>query len=723
MKKSVSPPNDIFAQKKIKTATTENHNGANLSNVQSDNLISEELSTCKCDCENSGLFIQHIDKTVRPQDDLFRFMNGKWLSEIVIPADRAGTGAFYEIHEAAEKNVRLIIEECSNFKSADTPSKAIENRSPNQQKIGDLYQSFMDEARINELGVSPILNDIENSLKPTDRTSFISTMAELESRGRGASLFYLYINTDDGDSTKYIANLGQAGLSLPDEAYYREDEYAPLREKLITHIEKMFNLVNTNAGKEIISDVSARAKVILELETKIAAHHWDQVKCRDASLTYNKMTFDKLKELAPNFNWSMWLQISRTPEKVLQEVIAHQPSYFTGLNELISNFDSYAWNSWLTWHLINSASPYLSQNFIDEHFDFYGKTLSGIPELRARWKRGVGLVEGALGEAVGQIYVERHFPAQAKARMKTLVDNLIESYRQSINELEWMTPETKAKALVKLTQFTPKIGYPDKWRNYSELQITPDDLITNLGNISTFASEYEYAKIGGPVDKSEWFMTPQTVNAYYNPGLNEIVFPAAILQPPFFDLSADDAANYGGIGAVIGHEIGHGFDDQGSKYDGLGNLNNWWSDLDRLEFEKRAQVLIEQYNELSPSVAPDVKVNGALTIGENIGDLGGAVIAFKAYLLSFKDNTESLAFEKKIHGYNGAQRFFLAFSQTGRALFRPEEVKRRIATDPHSPDEFRVNQIVKNMDEFVAAFDLKLGDALYLPSSERVKIW
>jgi putative endopeptidase len=356
---------------------------------------------------------------------------------------------------------------------------------------------------------------------------------------------------------------------------------------------------------------------------------------------------------------------------------------------------------------------------VDENFNFYGTTLSGIPQLKQRWKRGVGLVEAALGEAVGQIYVERHFGQQAKDRMQQLVANLIQAYREDIAALTWMGPETKERAFIKLDKFIPKIGYPDKWRDYRKLEITPDDLIGNLARIARFATEYEFAKIGKPVDKSEWYMTPQTVNAYYNPGMNEIVFPAAILQPPFFDLLAeDDAANYGGIGAVIGHEIGHGFDDQGSKYDGDGNLENWWSDTDRAEFEKLTNKLIKQYDQLSPTDAPDLKVNGALTIGENIGDLGGLTIAYKAYQISLAGKTAPV-----IDGYSGEQRFFMGWAQSWRGKYRPEEVRRRLATDPHSPDEFRCNQVVSNLDEFYQAFALTEGDKHFMPKSERVRIW
>jgi len=595
----------------------------------------------------SGLDLTHIDKNVRPQDDLFRFMNGKWLTESKIPDDRASDGAFYWLYEQAEKQVKQIILDQAQLKAAV---------GSNAQKIGDLYNSFMDEEFIQAQGLSPIAADLKAAQSFKSLDEFLTLLGELEARGL-SGLFYTYVSTDNKDSTKNIVYLGQSGLSLPDEAYYREDEYQEIRESFLAHIQKMFELAK-------LENPSQSAQEVLSIETKIASFHWDQVKDRDAELTYNKMDFDQLIKLAPSFNWPLWIEKSQTPAHVLSQVIVRQPSYLEGLGKLLSEFDLDAW-------------------------------------------------------PVGQIYVQRHFGEAAKERMVELVKNLITAYRTSIEGLDWMSQETKEKAFVKLEKFTPKIGYPDKWRDYSKLSIKPKDLIGNLAAISKYSQEYEYAKIGKPVDKAEWYMTPQTVNAYYNPGMNEIVFPAAILQPPFFDVLADDdAANYGGIGAVIGHEIGHGFDDQGSKYDGDGNLVNWWSDGDRAEFEKRTNKLIDQYNQLSPAAAPDVKVNGALTVGENIGDLGGLTIAYKAYEISLAGQEPP-----EIDGYTGAQRFFMGWAQSWRGKYRAEEVRRRIATDPHSPDEFRCNQIVANLDEFYRAFSISEKDQHFMPADSRVRIW
>ena len=628
-------------------------------------------------------------------------MNGAWIDSAEIPADRSSDGAFYRLYENAEKQVREIIEELG---ATEHPQGSI------AQKIGDLYKSFMDQARANQLGISPIKADLDLALSISDRDSFHEILGDLERRGLGG-LFYESVTGDKMDSKTNITYIGQSGLSLPDESYYREDEYQEIRDGLLEHIEKMFTIAGISGGAE-------KAKLILALETQIASHHWDQVRDRDAELTYNKMSYAELKAISDGFDWDRWMAASKTPEKVLAVSVVSEPSFFTGISEMLKKFDAPSWSAWLGWHALSGSASYLHDELVNENFRFYGTVLSGTPELKARWKRGVGLVEGSLGEAIGQIYVERHFPPQAKVRMEQLVANLIEAYRIDIAALDWMTDETKTKALEKLGKFRPKIGYPNKWRDYSALEIAADDLMGNIQRVTEFVQNYVLEKVGQPVDLDEWLMTPQTVNAYYHPIFNEIVFPAAILQPPFFDMEADDAANYGGIGAVIGHEIGHGFDDQGSKYDGDGNLNNWWSDADRTEFEKRANKLIAQYDQLRPEIAPDVHVNGALTIGENIGDLGGLTIAYKAYQLSLQGAPAPV-----IDGFTGSQRLFMGWAQVWRQKMRAEEVKRRVSTDPHSPDEFRCNQVVKNLVEFYEAFDVKEGDALYLPESERVRIW
>jgi putative endopeptidase len=660
--------------------------------------LSSEWSAVK-----SGIDPAHIDPTVRPQDDLFRHINGLWLKNSEIPADRAADGTFSWLRDQSEKQVHEIIE---NAGASDFAPGSV------AQQIGDLYRSFMDDSRAEELGISPIHSDLTRAATVHSKSQFLTLLGELEEEGLGG-LFYGFITTDHKESNQNIIYLGQSGLSLPDEAYYRADEYAPIRNAFVQHVVTMFDLAGLTDGK-------VHAARILDLETELATHHWDQVRDRDATLTYNKYTFAELEKNSDGFDWPAWNAGAKIPPQVLASVILRQPSFFAGLGEMLQKFDSNAdkWRSWLTWQVLSSAAPYLNSALVSENFAFYGTTLSGIPELKERWKRGVALVEGSLGEAVGQLYVDAHFPPAAKARMEELVGNLIRAYQVDITALDWMSEETKVKALEKLNKFTAKIGYPDKWRDYTDLSITAADLVANVIAVSRFARAFEFNKIGRPVDRSEWYLTPQTVNAYYNPGMNEIVFPAAILQPPFFDLESDDAANYGGIGAIIGHEIGHGFDDQGAKYDGDGNLNDWWSDADRTEFEKRSKILIDQYELLIPEETPDSNVNGALTIGENIGDLGGLTIAYKAYELSLGDQPAP-----EIEGQSGFQRLFLGWGQVWRAKVRPEETKRRLATDPHSPAEFRVNQVVRNLKEFYAAFDVTEKDALWLEPAHRVRIW
>ena len=644
----------------------------------------------------SGIDSSHIDNSFRPQDDLYRYFNGAWLKNHEIPQDRSSDGITYQLYLEAEAQVRDIIETAIGGGDA--------------QKIRDLYDCFLDTAAIEKSGITPLQDDLAAIDAITNRAEFIKTMADLEMRGLGG-VFGLGIYGDAMNSEMNIIYLGQGGLSLPDEAYYREEQYEEIRQAFKAHVAKMFALAGIENGP-------AMAEQIYQLEASIAAHHFDQVKDRDVELTYNKMTFNELGTLAPHFDWATWLEYSQIPKSAFDELVVQQPPFFAGLSALLENFEPAPWKAWMKWQLISGAAAYLTDAFVNQNFDFYAKTLSGTPEIRVRWKRAISFVEGALGEAIGQIYVQRHFPEAAKVAMLELVDNLIQAYRISIKDLSWMSPETKAKALEKLGKFTPKIGYPEKWRDYSALTITRDGLFENIGRITKFSRDIELAKIGKPVDKTEWLMTPQTVNAYYHPIQNEIVFPAAILQPPFFDLAADIAANYGGIGAVIGHEIGHGFDDQGSKFDGDGNMIDWWTESDRTEFEKRANALIKQFDQLFPEETPDIHVNGALTVGENIGDLGGLTIGYKAYKLALKGAQSPV-----IEGLTGEQRFFLSWAQAWRGKVRAEELRRRIATDPHSPYEFRCNAIVRNISDFYEAFDLSEGDKLWLAESERVEIW
>jgi putative endopeptidase len=519
-----------------------------------------------------------------------------------------------------------------------------------------------------------------------------------------------FVDNDGDDATRYVVNLLQGGIGLPDEAYYREDAYAEVRAAYVEHIATMLRLVDE-------PDAEGAAVRILALETAVAAAHWSAVDSRDALKTHNKRTLAELEQSAPAMNWAGWLEGLRSPDQAFAEVVVRQPSAVEAAARLLGELPLADWKAWLVFHHVRASAPYLSSRFVDANFAFYGTLLSGIPELRERWKRGVAVVEGALGEAVGKLYVAEHFPPEHKAHMQRLVHWLVEAYRVDIDSLEWMSPETRRRAQEKLGQFTPKIGYPDEWRDYSALVIDRDDLLGSVRRADAFESDRNLAKVGGEVDRGEWHMTPQTVNAYYNPGMNEIVFPAAILRAPFFDPDADDAVNFGGIGAVIGHEIGHGFDDQGSRYDGQGNLKDWWTDADRKGFDVRAQALISQYDAYEPTGLEGHHVNGALTVGENIGDLGGIQIAHTAYLLSLEGAEPPV-----LDGLTGSQRVFLGWAQVWRMALRDAEAIRRLAIDPHSPPEFRAN-VVRNLDEFHEAFGVGDGDGMYLSPDERVRIW
>jgi putative endopeptidase len=650
---------------------------------------------------SSGIELDERDPSIHPGDDLYRHMNGRWLEGSEIPADKSRYGAFTVLAEEAEKAVLAIIERAKN---APAGSEA--------KKVGNLYESFMDEARIEEVGLRPLqdmIARIEAAL-PGGHQDLVGVLGEIERAGV-EGLWRLFVDNDPGNPERYVMFVEQGGLSLPDESYYRKPEHAEILQALQVHIERMFTL----AG---LSDAANRAKRVIELETRIAAGHWDNVKSRDAEATYNMWSGDQLGKALGEFGWQQWLSRTGIPAASVGEIVVRQPSFVESVGQTWMASSPQALADWMSWHTITAFAPYLTGEFVQAHFDFFGTKLSGTPELRARWKRGVSFVEAVMGEAVGKLYVEEHFPSDAKQQMDELVAMLLAAYRASITELPWMGPETKKKALDKLETFRPKIGYPSVWRDYSSLSVTPGDLWANViaGNEFEFARELR--KIGSPLDRDEWFMTPQTVNAYYNPGFNEIVFPAAILQYPFFDPARDAASNYGAIGAVIGHEIGHGFDDQGSRFDGDGRLTNWWTDQDRAAFEERTASLITQFSELAPRDLPGHFVNGELTIGENIGDLGGLAIAWKAYLMSLEGAEPPV-----IDDLTAAQRFFLSWAQSWKLAAREEEALRLLQIDPHSPPEFRCNQIARNLDVYYEAFDVTPDHELWLAPEHRVTIW
>ncbi|MDT5055352.1 MAG: putative endopeptidase [Mycobacterium sp.] len=654
----------------------------------------------------SGIDLRYVNSDARPQDDLFGHVNGRWLADYEIPADRATDGAFRTLFDRAEEQVRDLI-----IGAAATSGGAASSSGTDEQRIGDLYASFMDEQAVAVLGVQPLLDELATIDDAADPTALAAVLGALQRTGAGGGTG-VYVDTDSKDSTRYLVHLSQSGLGLPDESYYRDEQHAEILAAYPQHIAAMFTLVYGG-------DHSETAARIVALETKLAAAHWDVVKRRDADLTYNLRRLADLSAEAPGFDWAGWVTALGASPGAIAELVVRQPDYLTAFAAAWSGDDLETWKAWARWRLIHGRASLLTDDLVAEDFAFYGRRLSGTEQIRDRWKRAVSVVENLMGDAVGKLYVERHFPPDAKARMDELVANLREAYRVSINDLEWMTPQTREKALAKLDKFTPKIGYPAKWRDYSKLIIERADLYGNYRRGHEVGYDRELAKLGGPVDREEWFMTPQTVNAYYNPGMNEIVFPAAILQPPFFDATADDAANYGGIGAVIGHEIGHGFDDQGAKYDGDGNLVDWWTDEDRAEFGSRTTALIEQYDEFVPrGLANGHHVNGAFTVGENIGDLGGLSIALLAYRLSLKGTDAPV-----IDGLTGEQRVFFGWAQVWRTKSRDAEAIRRLAIDPHSPPEFRCNGVIRNLEAFYDAFEVSESDELYLDPQRRVRIW
>ena len=650
----------------------------------------------------SGINLEALDRSARPQDDLFRFVNGTWLDTTEIPGDRARFGTFDILREESTARVRDLIESAA----ADHESAP---GTPKRQ-VGDLYASFTDTDRVEELGLTPLQAMLSEVATVSDVATLGAALGRLERDGVDGPLRH-FVSPDERSPEEYVVYLEQGGLGLPDESYYREEKYADIRTAYVAHVERLLGL----AG---IPDAEGKAERIMALETLLASSHWDKVANRDAVNTYNAHTLDEAKALAPEFPWDAWLSGLRAPDGSLDKVVLRQPSFVSALGDALGSSDIEDWRAWLTWHVLSEFAPLLPQSFVDEDFDFFGRTLSGQPENKERWKRGVSVVESCVGEAVGQLYAERWFPPAAKERMQELVANLVAAFRKSFSSLEWMGPETRAQALEKLDAFTPKIGYPDVWRDYSAIDIDPADLVGNVRRGTAFEVDRNLAKVGGPIDRTEWFMLPQHVNAYYMPSMNEIVFPAAILQPPFFDLEADDAVNYGGIGAVIGHELGHGFDDQGSRYDGTGALRDWWTEADRERFDALSRRLIEQFDAFTPAGLDEShKVNGALTVGENIGDLGGLQIGYSAYRIATGG-----AGMPEIDGFTGPQRFFIGWAQVWKGKAREAEAIRLLAIDPHSPQDVRGNA-VRNLSEFHEAFAVKPGDELWLDDQERVRIF
>ncbi|MGC3956367.1 MAG: M13-type metalloendopeptidase [Propionicimonas sp.] len=633
-----------------------------------------------------------FEPTVRPADDLFRHVNGRWLAATEIADDRAAAGTFIELRDEAELAIRDIVTGLAGA-AAGTDAARIEH----------LYGSFIDVDRVNALGLAPLAPILAEIDRIGSIDELLSYFARSSRRGTGAP-FAFDVDADPGDPAHYALFLAQAGIGLPDEEYYRLEQHAGIREAYREHIDRSLSMAEVT---------SSAAGLIVELETAVASHHWDKVRNRDLAAQYNPTPLAELD--ATGLPWSRLLSELGI---ATESVIVMQPSFFAGLASLLDSSRLEEWRLWAKWAAVSRLSPYLPEALAQARFDFYGTVLQGTPVMRERWKRGVDLVERFLGEAVGKLYVEQHFSPVAKQRMDELVANLIQAYRSSISRLDWMTEATRAEALAKLERFTPKIGYPEIWKDYSGLETRPDDLLGNVLRAAEFSFDDEVSKLGGPIRRHEWLMTPQTVNAYYHPLRNEIVFPAAILQPPFFDAEADDAVNYGAIGSVIGHEIGHGFDDQGSTCDGEGRLRDWWTPADKEAFQARTAALVDQYEGLTPALVPDARVNGQLTLGENIGDLGGVGIAYQAWRLA-TDGVEP----EPVDGLPASQRFFLAYARAWQTKRRDEAVRQQVATDPHSPEEFRVNQVVRNVDAYYDAFEVTPSDAAWLDPEQRVTIW
>ena len=661
------------------------------------------FTSCKSDGKEekeltSGVLTQYMDTLVKPGDNFTAYVNGTWVKNTPIPDDKASYGVGYIVHEESEENVKKIIEESSE---GDFPAGS------DEQKVGDLFKSYTDFDKRNEVGAAPLQPEFDkvDALKNYD--DLAQYFAYANKMGINVPLA-LFVYQDFKNPTIYTVYTWQSGLGLPDREYYLKDDERSkeIQAKYLEHIEKMLTL----AG---LPDASASASAIMNLETTLAEKHLEKEKTRDLVSLYNMFPVDTLNNIMPQFNWTAFLGEAGLAEQDKLGVL--MLDYTKALDNIITSTDLDTWKTYLKWSIVDAYASRLNEEMDKQNWEFYSKELRGTKEQRPLWRRGVSVVNGTMGEVVGKVYVKKHFPPEAKERMETLVDNLMKAYEASIKELDWMSDDTKKEALDKLSKFTPKIGYPNKWKEY-DFEIKEDDLFGNMQRSQLYEYNRELAKLGQPIDREEWGMTPQTVNAYYNPTLNEIVFPAAILQPPFFDLNADDAVNYGAIGAVIGHEIGHGFDDSGSTFDGDGAMRNWWTDADKEEFKKRTGALVEQYN--SYEVLPGLNINGEFTLGENIGDLGGLSIALKAYKMSLNGAEAPV-----MDGFTGEQRVFIGYAQAWRSKARDEAVRVQINTDPHSPADFRVNGVVRNVPEFYSAFNIQEGDSLYLAPEKRVKIW
>ncbi len=648
----------------------------------------------------SGLDVASFDKSVRPQDDPYQHVNGGWLARTQIPDDRGAYGGFYEAIDLTEERLKTILE---------TASMATDKQpGSDRQKLGDFFAAYMDEARANQLGRAPLdpeMARIDALTTGTDVARHLGRMGMLSITAPLAG----FVDGDAKDPANGVLYLLQSGLGLPDRDYYVKDD-PKLKEyqaKYLAYVTRLLTLIGQPSPE-------AAAKDIVALEHQLARAHWTNVESRDAVKTYNKVELTDLPKQFPGFDWNAWAEEMHVTGT--KAVIIAQPSYFKAMAAMIAATPVERWKPYLKLHTATSLAPYLSSDFVEARFDFYGRTLQGVKQMQPRWKRAVNETDSSLGEMLGKVYVGEHFKPEARERMDKLVENMRAAFREGIDKLEWMGPETKKEAQAKLAAFRPKVGYPSKWRDYSKVEVKPDDLVGNVLRARMAESLYQLGKAGKPLDPEEWGLTPQTVNAYYNPVRNEIVFPAAILQPPFFDPAADDAVNYGGIGAVIGHEMGHGFDDQGRRYDAKGTLRDWWTAKDSEEFMRRAKGLVAQYSAME--ALPGLKVNGELTLGENIGDLTGVTIAYRAYELSLAGKTPPV-----IDGMSGQQRFFFGWAQAWRGKYRDDALRQQVLSDVHAPDMMRGRGPFPNVEAFYSVFGVKPGDKMWLAPEQRVKIW
>ena len=649
----------------------------------------------------SGIDPGAMDLAVRPQDDLYEHVNGAWLKSAVFPPDKATIGALDQLDDLTQAELRTLVE-----------TARTQRDDPDAARIADLYASYMDEAAIEKLGVRPIAPLLARIDGVADRAQFAALMPELARLGAGMPI-HLAIGQDERDATRYVPSFYQSGLGLPNRDYYLKTDdakFAAVRAKYVDYLARLLTLAGDGASAE------ASARAILALETELAKAQWSAVENRDPVKGYNKVALADLPAQAPGLDWPAFLAGARLAGRT-DAVIVRQPSYLHGLAALLAQTPLATWKAYARVRLLGAYAPYLSRDFVDARFGFVGTVLSGTQQNRPRWKRGVALVDGSIGEGLGRLYVARYFPPENKRRMDALVQNLLAAYRESIGTLSWMTPPTRQAALAKLAKLNAKIGYPKRWIDYSALQIRDADLVGNVMRVDAFEDDRQLAKLGRPIDRDEWQIYPQTINAYYDASMNEVVFPAAFLQPPLFDPQVDDAANYGAIGAVIGHEISHGFDDEGSQYDGDGNLRDWWSAEDKANFAARTQALVAQYDAFV-AVPPDYHVNGELTLGENIADNSGLAIAWKAYQRSLGGKPAPV-----IAGMTGGERFYYGYAQAWRGKTRPDALLARIKSDPHSPDEFRVRGAVRNQPGFYESFGVKEGDGMYLAPKDRVTIW